>query len=44
MGLCDRLAVLNFGRLICQGKPDEVRNDQCVIDAYLGDSHAAART
>jgi branched-chain amino acid transport system ATP-binding protein len=42
MGLCDRLAVLNFGRLICQGKPDEVRNDQCVIDAYLGDSHAVA--
>jgi branched-chain amino acid transport system ATP-binding protein len=44
MGLCDRLAVLNFGRLICQGKPDEVRSDQCVIDAYLGDSHATART
>jgi branched-chain amino acid transport system ATP-binding protein len=42
MGLCDRLAVLNFGRLICQGKPDDVRNDQCVIDAYLGDSHAVA--
>jgi branched-chain amino acid transport system ATP-binding protein len=42
MGLCDRLAVLNFGRLICQGKPDEVRRDQCVIDAYLGDSHAVA--
>ena len=42
MGLCDRLAVLNFGRLICQGKPDEVRSDQCVIDAYLGDSHAVA--
>jgi branched-chain amino acid transport system ATP-binding protein len=44
MGLCDRMAVLNFGRLICQGKPDDVRSDQCVIDAYLGDSHAAART
>jgi branched-chain amino acid transport system ATP-binding protein len=44
MGLCDRMAVLNFGRLICQGKPDQVRSDQCVIDAYLGDSHATART
>ncbi len=44
MGLCDRLAVLNFGRLICQGRPEDVRNDQCVIDAYLGDSHAAPRT
>ncbi len=42
MGLCDRLAVLNFGRLICVGKPDEVRKDQCVIEAYLGASHAAS--
>jgi len=42
MGLCDRLAVLNFGKLICQGRPEEVRNDQCVIDAYLGDTHATA--
>ncbi len=31
MGLCDRLAVLNFGRLICQGRPDEVRCDKSVI-------------
>jgi len=42
MGLCDRLAVLNFGRLICQGRPEEVRNDQCVIEAYLGASHAVS--
>ena len=40
MGLCDRLAVLNFGRLICQGRPEDVRADQCVIDAYLGAAHA----
>ncbi len=40
MSLCDRLAVLNFGRLICHGTPETVRNDQCVIDAYLGASHA----
>ena len=44
MGLCDRLAVLNFGRLICQGRPEEVRCDKSVIDAYLGDSQAAPRT
>ena len=44
MGLCDRLAVLNFGRLICEGLPEEVRSNQCVIDAYLGENHAAART
>jgi len=43
MGLCDRLAVLNFGRLICQGTPETVRGDQCVIDAYLGGNHAASR-
>ncbi len=42
MGLCDRLAVLNFGRLICVGRPEEVRKDQCVIEAYLGASHAAS--
>ena len=44
MGLCDRLAVLNFGRLICQGTPETVRGDQCVIDAYLGDTHATSRS
>lgn len=37
MGLCDRIAVLNFGKLIALGEPSMVRNDQAVIEAYLGD-------
>jgi branched-chain amino acid transport system ATP-binding protein len=40
MGLCDRITVLDFGRTLAEGAPDEVRRDPRVVRAYLGDAHA----
>jgi sulfate-transporting ATPase len=38
LGLCDRVVVLNFGKVICEGSPSFVRHASSVIEAYLGES------
>ncbi len=40
LGVCDQLMVLDFGKQIAGGTPEEIRADPRVIEAYLGASHA----
>ena len=42
MGLCDTITVMNFGTLLAEGSPEEVRNNPVVIEAYLGSASDAA--
>jgi sulfate-transporting ATPase len=37
MGVCDQVVVLDFGKLIASGSPEQVSSDPAVIAAYLGD-------
>lgn len=41
MSVCDRIYVLNFGEIIASGTPSQVREDQAVIQAYLGSKSKA---
>lgn len=43
MTICDRILVLNFGKLLADGPPEQVANDPRVVEAYLGRSMEARK-
>ena len=42
MGVCEGIAVVNYGKIIAKGTPDQIRSNPEVIEAYLGKKGGAA--
>ena len=42
MSICDRITVIDFGKPVCDGAPDEVRSDPAAISVYLGEETETA--
>ena len=44
MSVCDHIVVLNFGQKLAEGKPEEIQNNEAVIEAYLGKPRTSSNT